>query len=464
LILRSTASFGNTHTDDLVEEYMLRSNECAGNPSGILVAVVALATVIIGALLASAGSASAATRDTTRPAITGVSPGENATDVAVSTNVRVTFSESMNRKTLTGGTFHLSKSGAKVAANVSCNSPCRTAELNPKQDMKPGSVYQASVRGGRKGLKDLADNRLISGKQWSFTTAPAANVDVTKPTITLPAPSADATYTLRQDVKARYSCHDEVGGSGLKSCEGTVLNGSSIDTASAGQKSFTVTATDNAGNSTSVTRTYTVSECTILGTEGMDNLVGTEGDDVICGLAGYDTIKGLDGNDILRGGDGRDKLYGGPGDDALDGGPGTDGVDFAGSSSGVVASLVTNTASGEGSDTLTSVESLNGSRYADELTGSANANYLYGASGADTLLGLEGADTLSGAYGNDTMQGGAANDKLNGGAGADDLLGEEDDDALKSQDGVSGNDSLDGGTGTDTMVKDATEASIVNIP
>jgi hypothetical protein len=60
-------------------------------------------------------------------------------------------------------------------------------------------------------------------------------------------------------VNAAYSCQDESGGSGLKSCQGTVANGSAIDTASSGTKTFTVTATDNAGNQNSITRTYSVS-------------------------------------------------------------------------------------------------------------------------------------------------------------------------------------------------------------
>ena len=82
--------------------------------------------------------------------------------------------------------------------------------------------------------------------------------DTTKPTITLTTPADGATYSFNQAVNASYSCQDEAGGSGLKSCQGTVANGSAIDTASAGSKTFTVTATDNAGNQDSVTQTYSV--------------------------------------------------------------------------------------------------------------------------------------------------------------------------------------------------------------
>jgi hypothetical protein len=73
--------------------------------------------------------------------------------------------------------------------------------------------------------------------------------------------------------------------------------------------------------------------CTIVGTQGPDNITGTPGNDVICGLGGNDVIRGGGGNDIilggpgddvLRGGAGNDKLIGGTGNDRLVGGPGRD--------------------------------------------------------------------------------------------------------------------------------------------
>jgi hypothetical protein len=83
-------------------------------------------------------------------------------------------------------------------------------------------------------------------------------VDVTAPQITIATPSQGAAYDLGQQVSASYSCADEDGGSGLASCTGTVANGAAVDTSSVGQKSFTVSAADNAGNPASQTVTYTV--------------------------------------------------------------------------------------------------------------------------------------------------------------------------------------------------------------
>lgn len=404
-----------------------------------------LAAVVVSTLL-TVGVASAAPRDRTPPAITGVSPGESASDVAVTANVEVGFSEAMRRKTVNANTLMLSSSGVKVAATVSCDRPCREATVDPKQNLKPGTVYRASVRGGRKGPKDLAGHGLPAGMRWSFTTTSAADADSTKPTVALQAPAEGATYALDQDVEAGYSCVDETGGSGLKSCVGTAADGAPVDTSSAGQKSFTVTATDNAGNSSSVTHTYTVSECTVLGTAGRDVLVGTEGADVICGLGGNDVVKGLGGDDALKGGEGYDT------------------ASFEDSAQGIVASLTDGTATGEGEDEFVDVESLLGSTYDDALTGSDHYNRLIGNDGADTLRGLGGADSLYGWSGQDELFGGAGRDKLVGGSRADKLYGEDGDDSLNSHDGINGNDSLNGGAGTDAKTTDATEASVVNFP
>jgi Ca2+-binding RTX toxin-like protein len=186
--------------------------------------------------------------------------------------------------------------------------------------------------------------------------------------------------------------------------------------------------------------------CTITGTINADTISGTSGNDVICAGGGNDTLKGLGGNDTLKGEAGNDTLLGGVGDDNLDGSLGTDTASYSASLTAVVASLATNSSTGEGTDTFAGVENLLGSPQADTLTGS-DAN-----------------NTLTGGGGNDTEHGGLGNDSVVGSGGADSLFGDENDDALNSKDGVKGNDSLDGGSGTDTKVSDATEKSIVGFP
>jgi glucose/arabinose dehydrogenase len=222
-------------------------------------------------------------------------------------------------------------------------------------------------------------------------------------------------------------------------------------------------------NPSTYTATYTVSTtpgCTIIGTSANDALTGTAGDDVICGGGGNDTLKGVGGNDILKGEGGTDKLYGGPGDDTLDGGNGPDTANFSEALAAINASLTSNMATGEGSDTLTGVENLVGSTYNDTLTGSVANNTINARGGADTVSGGDGADRLTGGPSNDTMHGDSGHDSVTGGIGADKLYGEDGDDTVNSQDGVGGNDSLDGGphVNGDTAITDATERSIEGFP
>lgn len=63
---------------------------------------------------------------------------------------------------------------------------------------------------------------------------------------------------------------------------------------------------------------------------------------------------------------------------------------YYGLASGVTATLSggNGTATGgSGTDTLTSIERLYGTNYADKFTGDTAANYLYGYAGNDTLSG-----------------------------------------------------------------------------
>ncbi|PXX12815.1 Ca2+-binding RTX toxin-like protein [Nitrosomonas ureae] len=157
---------------------------------------------------------------------------------------------------------------------------------------------------------------------------------------------------------------------------------------------------------------------------------------------------------------------------------------------------------GAGLDTLSQIEHLIGSDFADHLTGNAANNILQGRLGSDVLTGWSGADTLIGGPGNDsyfveiagdvvieafnegidsmnssvtytlpvnvenltlrgasaingtgngqanTITGNAANNVLNGGAGNDNLQGAAGNDTLE---GGTGRDTLDGGFGADNL-------------
>jgi uncharacterized delta-60 repeat protein len=85
------------------------------------------------------------------------------------------------------------------------------------------------------------------------------SLDGGEPTVTITAPADGAEYTLSSTVTASYECTDDPLGAGATiPCAGTVASGAPIDTSSVGTKSFTVSATDDAQNTTERTVTYRV--------------------------------------------------------------------------------------------------------------------------------------------------------------------------------------------------------------
>ncbi|HUF99830.1 MAG TPA: hypothetical protein VMM60_17010 [Ilumatobacter sp.] len=86
-------------------------------------------------------------------------------------------------------------------------------------------------------------------------TIPVAAPDTAPPSISIIAPFDGAIYGFQQEVSAAYTCSDP---GGIATCTGTVANGAAIDTSTEGPKTFTVDATDNAGNAASKTVDYLV--------------------------------------------------------------------------------------------------------------------------------------------------------------------------------------------------------------
>lgn len=97
---------------------------------------------------------------------------------------------------------------------------------------------------------DAAGNCATAGPIGPF------RIDRKAPSITIVAPPDGATFILKQKLAASFSCADD--GAGLAACRGTAAAGAPLDTDTVGAKTFTVTATDAAGNQSSVTRAYTV--------------------------------------------------------------------------------------------------------------------------------------------------------------------------------------------------------------
>ncbi|WP_109122336.1 DUF4347 domain-containing protein, partial [Azospirillum sp. TSO22-1] len=229
------------------------------------------------------------------------------------------------------------------------------------------------------------------------------------------------------------------------------------------------------------------------------------GIEIIAGSNYADNFTGGIGNDWFRGGAGNDTLIGGAGADVLEGGDGIDYTTYIDSTAGVTVNLGTGWGSGghAQNDSITGIENVTGSNYADVLIGDLEANVLEGGNGNDTLTGGTGDDTLIGGAGADSMDGGGGfdvvsyagsstaltinmatgvhnnealgdtfaniekiigsnyNDNITGdggdnwlvgGGGADTLNGGAGNDTLEGSGAATGTDSLIGGTGNDVYI------------
>ncbi|HWL34331.1 MAG TPA: hypothetical protein VNP89_12075 [Gaiellaceae bacterium] len=170
-----------------------------------------------------------------------------------------------------------------------------------------------------------------------------------------------------------------------------------------------------------------------LGSRFADVLSGNDGPNVLRGADADDSLQGRGGNDGLVGGAGHDGLMGDAGDDFVDGGPGLDTAGFGQAPAGVRVDLAAGTATGEGSDTLMSIQHIGGSPHNDVLRGNEETNGISGHGGDDAISGLAGDDFLYGESagdfvglaGDDTIAGGLGFDRADGGGGRDACLESE---------------------------------------
>ena len=176
------------------------------------------------------GTAVCAPPDTTKPTVTITSPVDG-THVAQGADVTASFSCA-------------DEGGSGLASCVGS-----TPNGGKLDTSKLGEVTLTVT------ARDKAGNETVA--QSTITVE-----DRTEPTVTLTTPAEGDVYERGEQVAADYSCADEANGSGLDTCVGDVADGANVDTSTLGEHSFTVTATDKAGNHASAVVHYTVVDVT----------------------------------------------------------------------------------------------------------------------------------------------------------------------------------------------------------
>lgn len=114
-----------------------------------------------GAVLTDAPHSSVA------PQVTSTSPGANATNVPLNTNITATFNELMDRATLVAGTITLVNMGNSVMITGAVTSTNTTITFEPSSPLSPNTAYVAKITIAAKSAGALA---LAASVSWTFTT------------------------------------------------------------------------------------------------------------------------------------------------------------------------------------------------------------------------------------------------------------------------------------------------------
>ncbi|MBR1212046.1 VCBS domain-containing protein [Bradyrhizobium sp. JYMT SZCCT0180] len=184
-----------------------------------------------------------------------------------------------------------------------------------------------------------------------------------------------ATYTLTGNAGGRFAVSN-----------GQIVVAGALDFETATSHQITVRVTDGGGNT--FDKNFTIGVADVTGV----TLSGGSDDNTLIGTSEADTLNGLGGNDLLKG------LAG---NDSLDGGLGFDRADYSDATGGITVNLAAGTVTGPdvGSDTLTGIEAVTGSDFADTFNGAG----FTGSVGVPSTV--VGQDDFEGRGGDDTIIG-----------------------------------------------------------
>ena len=192
-----------------------------------------------------------------------------------------------------GATYDLE---SNLTIDYSCSDPGGSGIGFCQGDLPSGAPLDTSNAGTHRFNVTAVDN----AGHVTQTNATYTIVDRRPPRIEIQSPLADHEYPQGSYLSANYYCWSP-GGVKILSCDGTLRNGATIDTSGIGPQTFTVTALDKNGNSTTKSAAYKV----IYDFRGFDAPVDTGGN--LYGVKAGDnitlkfTLHGNQGPNVIMG-------------------------------------------------------------------------------------------------------------------------------------------------------------------
>ena len=110
------------------------------------------------------------------PTVTSTVPINNATGIAVNSNISAIFSVAMTTSTINATTFTLKQGSTAVPGAVTYTGT--TATFTPAANLAANTIYTATIT---TGAKNVPGTPLASDKVWSFTTGTALGATVVNP-------------------------------------------------------------------------------------------------------------------------------------------------------------------------------------------------------------------------------------------------------------------------------------------
>jgi hypothetical protein len=115
--------------------------------------------------------------DATAPSTVSSIPASGATEVDVSSDIIITFSEEMDQSS-TQTSISLLRDTAEVAGTVAWSADGKTLYFIPSEDLEHETTYRIVVS---TGAKDISGNQLAAASEVTFTTEVAEEVSTEKP-------------------------------------------------------------------------------------------------------------------------------------------------------------------------------------------------------------------------------------------------------------------------------------------